>query len=324
MDKPHTSRAPSETSVSAPREPYVGRFAPSPTGNMHVGVARTMLAAWLDARKNRGRILLRIEDIDRPRVVAGASERIMRDLEWLGLTWDEGPVFQSDRDPIYLAALDRLAAIGRIYPCTCSRKEIALASSAPHGPSDEGPRYPGTCRDGAVERPGRTPSVRLRTNPGDHIQHTDLTFGLLEEEVHETTGDFVIKRSDGLWAYQLAVTADDLAQGVTRIVRGADLLSSTPRQILLRRLLDPRAPQIETLHVPLFLGPDKKRLAKRDGASGVASRRESGEPPEALIGMLAASFRIVPFGTRALAEELISLWDPGKISLEDQIHHEDV
>lgn len=303
---------------------YAGRFAPSPTGLMHFGVARTSLAAWLDARANQGRIVLRIEDVDRPRVIAGARDALLRDLEWLGLEWDEGPgrpgpaapYDQSERDAIYLAAIDRLEALGRVYPCTCSRREIALAASAPHGPQDEGPRYPEICRPPSGPQAGRPRALRLATFAEDLITHEDLIFGRCDQDVHAAVGDFVIRRADGLWAYQLAVVADDLAQDITRIVRGADLLGSTPRQLLLRKLLAPDAPPLETLHVPLVLGPDLKRLAKREGVAGIASRREAGEEAEAVVGALAASLGLVPPGTKIRAAELIPLWDPRRLSKE--------
>ena len=305
--------------------PLVARFAPSPTGRAHLGVARTSLAAWLDARARGGRILMRIEDIDLARAVPGAAEAIMDDLRWLGLDWDEGPDVGGPRGPYvqsarfdrYRAALERLGALGRVFACTCSRKEIALASSAPHGPSDEGPRYPGTCRAGAPERPGRSPSVRFRTEPGDRVAHVDRLFGEVTQDLAEAVGDFVLLRADGMWAYQLAVTVDDLEQGVTSVVRGADLLASTPRQLFLRRLLDPGAPPLETLHVPLVLGPSGQRLAKRDRASAVADRRALGEPPERVVGWLAASLGLVPPGTEIAARELVPLWDVAKLSRRD-------
>lgn len=296
---------------------YVGRLAPSPTGRIHVGVARTCLAAWLDARRAGGRLLLRIEDIDRARTVEGAATQIMRDLEWLGLDWDGEVVFQSDRFDRYQAALDRLTAADRLYPCTCSRKEIALAS-APH-PGEEGPRYPGTCRGGFRPRPGRKPALRLRTLPGDVVAHVDRLAGAMEQDVFQEVGDFVVKRADEMWAYQLAVTVDDLEQGVTCVVRGSDLLFSTPRQLLLRRLLDPRAPALRTLHVPLLLGPGGKRLAKRDGAIAVADQREAGLSAPRLVGELAASLGLLSPGTEARPEELIELWAPERLLSEDQV-----
>jgi glutamyl-tRNA synthetase len=316
-----------------------------------------MLAAWLDAKRARGRIILRIEDIDLQRTQDGAQDGILRDLEWLGLDWDGAITVQSARMDRFEAALEKLARMDRIYPCTCSRKEIALASSAPHGPSDEGPRYPGICRPHAAagcgpsrtegpgragaraagikrEQPerrprvlkdgakkaaeGRTPSIRLKTMPGDTVAHTDRRFGAVDQDVYEAVGDFILKRADGMWAYQLAVSVDDLEEGVTDIVRGSDLLRSTPRQILLRRLLDPSAPPLSTLHVPLILGPGGQRLAKRDGAIAVADRRARGQSPDSLVGELAWSLGQLPNKQDVRAEELVELWDPQKIPLEDQ------
>lgn len=281
---------------------------------MHAGIAQTALAAWLDARAHDGRLLLRIEDIDRPRVMEGAEEGILRDLEWLGLTWD-GPVLrQSERDEAYRAALDALERQGRIFPCTCSRKEVRAAAargepgeaSAPHGP--DGPRYPGTCRNHFRPRPGRTPALRLRTEPGDRVAHTDRRLGLIDQDVHWSVGDFVLRRADGLWAYQLAVTVDDLGTGVSSVVRGEDLFGSTPRQLWLRSLLDPGAPPPTTLHTPLVIGPDGRRLAKRDGATAVAGRRAEGTPAEVVVGELAAGLGLLDTPEPVRPEALIDRW----------------
>lgn len=298
---------------------YCGRFAPSPTGKMHLGVARTSLAAWLDARKHRGAMILRIEDIDLQRNVPGAAEAMARDLEWLGLDWDIGPIHQSARFDRYQTALDVLERAGRIFRCTCTRKEIFGVSSAPHGPNDEGPRYPGTCREGPpAERPDRAAAVRFKTFPGDRVAHLDRRYGPIDQDVHAQAGDFILKRADGMWAYQLAVSVDDLENGVTAIVRGADLFSSTPRQILLRRLLDPKAPPLSTLHVPLILGPGGQRLAKRDGAVALSDRRDEGKTPEQVLGVLAHSLGQTPDSAPIRAQELIELWDPAKIPTEDR------
>lgn len=284
---------------------------------MHLGVARTSLAAWLDARKAGGQILLRIEDIDAPRTVPGAAEGLMEDLHWLGLDWDGPPTWQSQRSTHYEAAIATLREKGRVYGCTCSRKEIALASSAPHGASDEGPRYPGTCRGGPT-KPGRPEALRLRTEPGiDSVAFEDLVFGPQREDVHASASDFVLRRSDGLWAYQLAVTVDDLLQGVTRVVRGSDLLASTGRQILLRRLLRPAEERLETLHVPLVLGPDGKRLAKRDRAASIAALRAQGMAPERVVGILAASLGLVPADQSISAAALIEMWDVTRVGRAD-------
>lgn len=287
--------------------PYVGRLAPSPTGPAHLGIAQTALVAWLDARAHDGRLLLRIEDVDTPRVVPGAETDLLRDLAWLGLDWD-GPVLrQSARGAAYRDALARLDALGRVFSCTCSRKEIR-AASAPHGPREDGPRYPGTCRGGARPRPDRTPAIRFRTRPEDRTVHVDRRLGRLEQDVDAAVGDFVLRRADGLWAYQLAVTVDDLAQGVSCVVRGADLLGSTPRQLTLRRALDPEAPPLETLHTPLVLGPDGRRLAKRDGATAIAARRAVGEPPEHLVGEMAAALGLLPAPEPIAARDLVAPW----------------
>lgn len=277
---------------------------------MHLGVARTSLAAWLDVRARGGRILLRIEDIDTPRVVPGADRELQADLHWLGLDWDGDPTWQSQRDEHYRSAMEKLEGLGRVFRCTCSRKEIA--ASAPHE-GEDGPRYPGTCRDHFQPREGRAPAFRLRTEVDDVVRHVDRRYGEIVQAVHEVVGDFVLRRADGLWAYQLAVTVDDLLQGINSIVRGADLLSSTPRQLLLRGLLDPAAPPLETLHVPLVLGPTGERLAKRDQAAAIASLRADGVTPEEVVGRLAASLGLVPAGTRIRAAELVPLWQVERI-----------
>lgn len=270
---------------------YLGRLAPSPTGRIHLGIAQTSLAAWLDARTAGGRLILRIEDVDRVRCRKDAVSGLVEDLRWLGLDWDGEPERQSARGPLYVRTLARLRSQGRTFACTCTRREV-LAASAPHGNADEPPRYPGTCRNAANEademRARREPAVRLRTEPEDRVQHTDRRLGALDEDVHQRVGDFILRRSDGLWAYQFAVTVDDLDQGVTCIVRGDDLWDSTGRQLLLRRLLSHGPPaQLETLHVPLVYGPDGKRLAKRDGADSLAALRSRGTPRSEILQGLA-------------------------------------
>ncbi len=251
---------------------------------------------------------MRIEDIDGPRVVPGSADAIARDFEWLGLTWDQEVVTQSARFELYAEHLARLDSMGRTFGCACSRKEIALAASAPHGPSDEGPRYPGTCRQGAIEKPGRNPAIRLRTEVGDRIRHSDRGLGPLNQDVHAVVGDFVLKRTDEIWSYQMAVTVDDLEQGITCIVRGADLGPSTARQLLLRRLLSPKAPAISTLHVPMMTAADGSRLAKRAGSHSVAELRTEGVSAAAIIGRLAAGLSLVPEGTEITPAELVDVW----------------
>lgn len=304
---------------------YVGRLAPSPTGRIHLGIAQTSLAAWLDARAAGGYLILRIEDVDQTRCREEAVAGIVQDLAWLGIDWDVGPGSvnsppslegvgphrQSQRSDLYRDMLGRLATAGRIFHCTCTRREV-LAASAPHGPADEGPRYPGTCRESLRVRPAaspaRPPSTRLRTEPGEIVRHVDRRLGPLEENVHQRVGDFVLRRSDGLWAYQFAVSVDDLLQGVTSVVRGDDLWASTGRQLLLRELLGDGAPSIETLHVPLVYGPDGKRLAKRDGADSLAAMRDRGTSPAQVLGTLAHGLGLKPLGTVRRPQDLLPAW----------------
>jgi glutamyl-tRNA synthetase len=241
-----------------------GRYAPSPTGTLHIGNLRTALLAWLFARSGDGRFLVRMEDLDQGRVRAGIAEQQLEDLRSLGLDWD-GPVeFQSHRRARYTDAVERLRADGRVYECFCTRAEIRDAASAPHGPLPEG-FYPGTCLNltrSQRERKrggGRPPALRVRADMV-RIAFTDRLMGPQEGPVD----DFVLVRNDGAPAYQLAVVVDDAAQGIGEVVRGADLLDSTPRQLFLARLLG--LPEPSFAHVPLVLGPDGARLAKRHGA----------------------------------------------------------
>lgn len=255
----------------------VGRLAPSPTGSLHLGNIRTFLWAWLSARAQGGRILLRIEDLDTPRLREGVVPKIIDDLRWLGFNWDGEIAVQSERRDIYRNAYARLA--GRIYPCRCTRGDIAAAQSAPHE-DDQEPRYPGTCRD--YKGPGI--AWRLRVEPG-RIEFSDRFHGSQSIDVAATVGDFVVARTAGQPAYQLAVVADDLAQGVTEVVRGDDLIPSTARQILIHRALGIAPPAYA--HVPLVVGSDGKRLAKRFGDAQIARLRDQGVPPERIIGTLA-------------------------------------
>jgi glutamyl-tRNA synthetase len=219
-----------------------------------------------------------MEDLDRPRVVAGSAERILDDLRWLGLDWDEAPVAQSDRLPAYEAAFEKLKAAGKIYPCFCSRRDIAAAASAPQAPGDETP-YPGTCRDlsaAAVEERLAVPRAhawRFRVEPRDVEPFEDLVRGPIAPD-SASIGDFVVRRADGVPAYQLAVVVDDAAMGIDEVVRGGDLLASTPRQILLYRALGEHPPRFA--HVPLLLGPDRVRLSKRHRGVTLAELREAG------------------------------------------------
>ena len=241
-----------------------GRFAPSPTGTLHVGNLRTAVLAWLFARTAGARFLVRMEDLDQGRVQAGAAERQLRDLHALGLDWDGEVVFQSHRHHAYEDALERLLAAGDLYECFCTRAEIRAAASAPHGPLPEG-AYPGTClRLTEAERRrkragGRPPALRVRAG-GARVAFTDRLHG----EQEGVVDDFVVRRNDGAPAYNLAVVVDDAWQGIGEVVRGDDLLDSTPRQIFLAGRLGLARPAYA--HVPLVLGPDGARLAKRHGA----------------------------------------------------------
>jgi len=291
---------------------YRGRFAPSPTGDLHLGGARTALVAWLAARAAGGAYLVRVEDLDGPRTIPGAEARILEDLRWLGLDWEEGPDVggphapyrQSLRLARYDAAVEQLLASGHAFHCWCSRAEVARAATAPHGPGDDGPRYPGTCRARTTLPPrDRRPSVRLRVDP-EIIAFADGVHGTQQEDPSTTIGDFVIRRADGIPAYQLAVVVDDAAMGITDVVRGDDLLGSTARQLLLYRALGLLAPRFS--HVPLILGPDGARLSKRHGGVAVRVLAERGRSPTYVVGRLAATLGLVADGSDATPQSLVA------------------
>ena len=272
-----------------------GRLAPSPTGGLHLGHARTFLIAWLAARQAGGRVVLRIEDLDASRASAEAIAGAIADLRWLGLDWDEGPdvggpsspYLQSQRLDRYAAALERLKALDLVYPCTCTRADIERAASAPHA-CDEGPTYPGTCAGrcaaDAAALGARPFAWRLRVDRG-RIEWDDLVRGASGIDPAGTGGDFVVARYSGPFSYQLAVVVDDAAMGVTQVLRGDDLVTSTPRQILLHRALGSEPPRFG--HVPLAVGPDGRRLAQRDGSIKLATLRAAGVDPRRLVGRIA-------------------------------------
>ena len=267
--------------MSVTGRPVIGRYAPSPTGAMHLGNARTALLAWLHSRSQGGQHLLRIEDLDTGRVRPGAADLIRRDLVWLGLDWDFEYI-QSARTDLYHAALHHLAT----YPCTCTRRQIAEAAlasaAAPHGPE---PVYPGICR--AQLASGAPAALRWRV-PDQTVCFTDYwTHTTLCQHLPSEVGDFVVRRGDGVYAYHLAVVVDDAAMRVTDVVRGADLLDSTPRQIALQRALG--APTPGYFHVPLMTDFRGERLAKRGGAPSLAAMRESGVPAGRVLSDLATS-----------------------------------
>ena len=272
-----------------------GRFAPSPSGRMHLGNLFCALLSYLSVKSRGGEWILRIEDLDTARCRPDYARQVEEDLRWLGLAWDEGgsaggpdaPYFQSQRTALYEAALARLRGMGLVYPCFCTRAQLH-AASAPHR-EDGLTVYPGTCRGltpediARREAAGRKGALRLRV-PEETVTFTDGHLGELTEYLPTDCGDFLLRRSDGLFAYQLAVVVDDAAMGVTEVVRGADLLSSTPRQLLLYELLGWEAP--EFYHFPLLLSPDGRRLSKRDGDLGLGALRER-YTPEEVVGKLA-------------------------------------
>ncbi|WP_394823979.1 tRNA glutamyl-Q(34) synthetase GluQRS [Pendulispora albinea] len=259
------------------------RFAPSPTGDLHLGGAYVALASWWMARRQGGALVLRVEDIDAPRVVPGSAERILEDLRWLGLDWDQGPLVQSERLPRYARALETLQSQGLVYPCDCSRADIARVASAPH--LGEETVYPGICRELDPARPmKRPPAMRLRV-PDARVSIHDALAGELSQNLARDIGDFVLHRGDGIYAYQLVVVVDDLEMGITDVVRGIDLLASTPRQIHLAQLLGAAPPRYH--HVPLVLDTDGQRLAKRTAGAHLRGLREAGVSPEEVLGELA-------------------------------------
>lgn len=281
----------------------VGRLAPSPTGAQHVGNARTYLAAWLSARSRGGSVRLRIEDIDSPRIKPGAAQLAREDLLWLGLDWDGEIVTQTARLDRYEAALDELKRLELVYPCTCSRGDIAAAASAPHA-EHEGPAYPGTCahrRAADADSLGDRPFAwRFRVTHSPAF--TDLIAGDVRIDLEQLGGDFVVWKNTGTPAYQLAVVVDDASMGITEVIRGDDLLPSTPRQLLLYAALGLAPPVFG--HLPLVVGEDGRRLAKRHGDTRLATLREHGVTAEALLGLLAWSCGWLERPEPAAAREL--------------------
>ena len=263
----------------------VGRFAPSPTGDLHVGSALAALAAWASARSQRGRFALRVDDLDGPRVIAGAAERQKLSLRRLGLDWDGPVVWQSEHGAAYETALERLASAGRLFACGRSRRDLAGLATAPH--SADGPPYPAAWRTAPLAPDAlgtlRDAAVRFRVAEGV-VRFADRVQGPVEEDVAAVVGDLVLRRRDGVVAYQLAVVVDDAAAGVTEVVRGADLLASTARQIGLAHALG--APIPAYAHVPLLVSASGEKLSKRDGALGVDALLDAGVSAEALVGWL--------------------------------------
>jgi glutamyl-tRNA synthetase len=295
----------------------VTRLAPSPTGALHLGNARTFLVNWLMARKSGWRILMRIEDLDGPRIKARADKQLIADLQFLGLDWDEQPIYQSKRTDKYHAAIHTLLHRGLAYPCVCSRREVELAASAPHG-EDGSTVYRGTCRgkfstvEEARSLSGKEPAIRFRVH-NEEVEFDDRFAGRRAINM-ERLGDFVIAKSDGTPAYQLAVVVDDLDQGVTEIVRGDDLLDSTYRQILLYRALGAEARIPNFTHLPIVVGEDDRRLAKRHGDTRLAAYRDLGIARSRILSLLARWCGIEPSDSEILnPADLIDRFDLRRI-----------
>ena len=302
----------------------VGRFAPSPSGRIHLGNILCCLLAWLSAKQQGGKVVLRIEDLDTARCPRRYAEQMLADLRWLGLDWDEGPLtggpdgpyYQSERTALYEAALEKLTAQGLVYPCFCTRAELH-AASAPHR-SDGQTVYAGTCRrlspeERAQRAAVRSPAMRLAV-PQEEWSFTDGHMGEYRENLARSCGDFLLRRSDGMFAYQLAVVVDDAAMGVTEVVRGGDLLDSTPRQLYLYHLLGLEPPRF--FHFPLLLAPDGRRLSKRDADAGLDSL-QGRLTAEEILGRLAFLGRFNPSAAAKSAAELLRDFDWEKVPRED-------
>ena len=287
-------------------EKVIGRFAPSPTGRMHAGNIYAALVAWLIAKSQGGEIVLRIEDMDRERSKPEFIDAVQRDFEMLGLTWDHGPFFQHDRDEAYAAAFNSLVERGLVYPCYCTRADLH-AASAPH--RGEKLVYPGTCRSLSVderaarEASGRKPAMRLIV-PDEIISFRDTIQGEYSQNLEFDCGDFLIRRSDQAFAYQLAVVVDDAAQGVNCVVRGVDLLCSTPQQIYLQDLLG--LPHPAYGHIPLLVAERDRRLSKRDHDASLDALLARFGSPEAIIGHIAGVVGLASTTEPATPEQLLS------------------
>ena len=293
-----------------------GRFAPTPSGRLHLGNILCAMLAYLSARSQGGRFLLRIEDVDVPRCPRRLAQQAIDDLRWLGFSWDEEPLYQSDRTEIYREALERLTEAGHIYPCFCTRAQL-MSLAAPNL-GDTQVVYNRACaaltpQEAAERAKTRAPAMRLRV-PEEEISFVDGLFGAQRENLARDCGDFILRRSDGLYGYQLAVVVDDALSGVTEVVRGRDILSATPRQIYLQRLLG--CPQPEYVHIPLLTDSQGRRLAKRDKDLDLTALSQR-YAPEDILGWLACSAGLLPEVRPATLESLIAVFDWAKVKRDD-------
>ena len=293
-----------------------GRFAPTPSGRLHLGNVLCAMLAYLSVRSKGGRFLLRIEDVDIPRCPRSLARQCIDDLRWLGFTWDEEPLYQSDRSDVYRDVLDRLTDAGHTYPCFCTRAQL-MSLAAPNL-GDTQVIYQRTCAnltaEEAVEKAKtRAPAIRLRV-PDEEITFTDGLFGRQRENLARDCGDFILRRSDGLYGYQLAVVVDDALSGVTEIVRGRDILSATPRQLHLQRLLGYDTP--DYIHIPLLVDHQGRRLAKRDKDLDLTALAQR-FTPEDILGMLAYSAGLLEEVRPMTLEALIPLFDWQKVRTDD-------
>lgn len=298
-----------------------GRFAPSPTGLMHLGNLWVALLSWLSCKAKQGEWVLRIEDLDKQRSKAEFAEQLQDDLKWLGLIWDEGPFYQSKRQEFYQKALDNLTNQNKLYPCFCTRAELQQVASAPHFGQIHS-LYSGKCRQLSLPEQlkltanGQQHSLRLKV-PNQTIVFQDEIFGEVKQNLAEEVGDFIVQRSDGMIAYQLAVVVDDGLQGLTEVVRGSDLLDSTARQILLYNSLDLAMPQF--IHVPLLFGEDGHRLSKRHGDLSLWALRKAGLQAEKIIGYLAMLAGLIDRFEAVRACDLLEGFTFSKVGQEKRI-----
>lgn len=291
----------------------IGRFAPTPSGRLHLGNVFSAMLAWLSAKRAGGRCLLRVEDLDKPRCPPSAVQQLIDDLDWFGFTFDGPVLYQSERSDVYARMLNELSARAELYPCWCTRGQLH-AATAPHA-SDGQPLYDGRCRRlPPAERPDRPAALRIAV-PDLTVRLTDGVQGDYAQNLAAECGDFILRRADGVYAYQLAVVADDALSGVTEVVRGCDLLSSAPRQIWLYRLLN--VPEPTFYHVPLLLDETGNRLSKRAGHSNLAHLRALYSSPEPVIGALAHAAGLLPASEPIALSALIPLFDWAKVPREN-------